>query len=63
MSARVEARFAALAAEGRKGLIPFITAGDPHPDWTVDVMHALVAGARSAAGSSKDANGWCWRRW
>ena len=47
MSARVEARFAALAAEGRKGLIPFITAGDPHPDWTVDVMHALVAGGAS----------------
>ena len=31
---------------GRKVLIPFVTAGDPDPDWTVAVMHALAgAGA------------------
>ena len=24
------------------GLIPFVTAGDPHPEWTVALMHALV---------------------
>lgn len=29
---------------GRTTLIPFVTAGDPHPDWTVDIMHALVEG-------------------
>ncbi|MEM1411049.1 MAG: tryptophan synthase subunit alpha [Pseudomonadota bacterium] len=29
---------------GRKSLVPFVTAGDPHPDWTVDIMHALVEG-------------------
>lgn len=40
---RIDARFAALKASGRKGLIPFMTAGDPLPDATVAVMHALVA--------------------
>lgn len=25
-------------------MIPFVTAGDPHPNMTVDVMHALVKG-------------------
>jgi tryptophan synthase alpha chain len=40
---RIDRRYAELAASGRCGLIPFITAGDPHPDWTVDVMHALVS--------------------
>lgn len=40
---RIDARFAALRAEGRKGLIPFMTAGDPLPEATVAVMHALVA--------------------
>lgn len=43
---RIDACFARLKAEGRTGLIPFVTAGDPHPDWTVDILHALVqAGA------------------
>ncbi len=32
-----------LKGQGRKALIPFITAGDPHPDQTVDIMHTLVA--------------------
>lgn len=35
-----------LKEQGRKALIPFITAGDPHPDQTVGIMHTLVkAGA------------------
>lgn len=43
---RFEAKFAALKAEGRKALVPFITAGDPSLESTVPVMHALVdAGA------------------
>lgn len=42
MSNRIDARFEALAAEGRAALIPFITAGDPDPDWTVSIMHALA---------------------
>ncbi len=41
---RIQATFAALAAQGKKALIPFITAGDPAPELTVPLMHALVAG-------------------
>ncbi|MGN6318248.1 tryptophan synthase subunit alpha [Trinickia sp.] len=41
---RIEHTFAALAAQGKKGLIPFITAGYPDPARTVEFMHALVAG-------------------
>ena len=41
---RIKATMAALAVNGKKGLIPFITAGDPAPDLTVPLMHALVAG-------------------
>ncbi|HJR12911.1 MAG TPA: tryptophan synthase subunit alpha [Rhodanobacteraceae bacterium] len=44
MSVRIKARFAALGAQKRPALIPFITAGDPIPDATVAVMHALVEG-------------------
>ena len=43
---RIEGRFAALRAAGRKALIPFVTAGDPDPAATVPLLHALVeAGA------------------
>lgn len=41
---RIQATFAALAARNKKGLIPFITAGDPAPEMTLPLMHALVAG-------------------
>lgn len=44
MSKRMEAVFAALAENGRKALIPYISAGDPLPEQCVNVMHALVAG-------------------
>jgi tryptophan synthase alpha chain len=33
-----------LKVQGRKALVPFITAGDPHPRHTVALMHALVRG-------------------
>jgi tryptophan synthase alpha chain len=36
--------FAELKAQGRKGLVPFITAGDPEPGITLDLLHALVRG-------------------
>ena len=43
---RIEKRFADLKAQQRKALIPYITAGDPQPDVTVPLLHALVeAGA------------------
>ena len=43
---RIKDRFDALAKRGRKALIPYITAGDPHPGQTVALMHTLVyAGA------------------
>ncbi len=41
---RIQKTFAALAAQQKKGLIPFITAGDPAPALTVPLMHALVEG-------------------
>jgi tryptophan synthase alpha chain len=41
---RIQSTFAALAAKNRKALIPFITAGDPAPELTVPLMHALVEG-------------------
>lgn len=42
MSNRIDQRFERLASDDRTALIPFITAGDPDPEWTVDIMHALV---------------------
>ncbi|MCK5478781.1 MAG: tryptophan synthase subunit alpha [Methylococcales bacterium] len=43
---RLKTRFDELATTGRKALIPFITAGDPDPEFTVPMMHAMVeAGA------------------
>ncbi|SDV47668.1 tryptophan synthase subunit alpha [Chitinasiproducens palmae] len=41
---RIAARFASLRAAGRRGLIPFVTAGYPTRAHTVAVMHALVTG-------------------
>ena len=43
---RIKKVFDALSAQGRKALIPYVTAGDPYPDATVDVMLAMAqAGA------------------
>lgn len=39
---RIQACFDALAKSGRKALIAYITAGDPHPDHSVELMHTLV---------------------
>ncbi len=41
---RIDQAFGRLRGEGRKALIPFITAGDPEPELTVPLMHALVEG-------------------
>jgi len=43
---RIKRRFNQLASQGRKALIPFVTAGDPSPGVTVPLMHEMVhAGA------------------
>ena len=43
MSRRIRQCFSNASKQGRKVLIPFITAGDPEPDWTTAMMHSLVA--------------------
>lgn len=38
---RLQTVFERLKSEGRTALIPYITAGDPHPDQTAALMHTL----------------------
>ncbi|MGB5079390.1 MAG: tryptophan synthase subunit alpha [Burkholderiales bacterium] len=40
---RIKSTFERLGRRGRKALIPYVTAGDPSPEVTVPLMHALVA--------------------
>ncbi|MEE8333664.1 MAG: tryptophan synthase subunit alpha, partial [Alphaproteobacteria bacterium] len=40
---RIRARFAALAAEGRAGLVTFITAGDPDAETSAAILKGLPA--------------------
>ncbi len=43
---RIDKTLSQLKASGKKMLSPYITAGDPHPELTVNLMHELVkAGA------------------
>ncbi|MBD3611682.1 MAG: tryptophan synthase subunit alpha, partial [Hydrogenovibrio crunogenus] len=39
---RIDATLSALKSEKKTALIPYITAGDPHPDMTVNLMQSLV---------------------
>jgi len=39
---RIQSTFATLKTNNKKALIPYITAGDPHPKFTVELMHAMV---------------------
>lgn len=39
---RIQNTFQALKEKNKKALIPFFTAGDPHPNETVNLMNALV---------------------
>jgi tryptophan synthase alpha chain len=41
---RIDATLSALKAQGRKALIPFVTAGYPFADVTPELMHGMVAG-------------------
>ena len=40
---RIEVTLAALMAQGRKALIPYVMAGFPYADVTPDLMHGMVA--------------------
>ena len=40
---RIDATLAALKAQGRKALIPYVTAGFPFADVTPELMHAMVS--------------------
>ncbi len=40
---RIETTFQQLQAQGRKALIPYVTAGFPYPDITPELLHAFVA--------------------
>ncbi|MBA3596234.1 MAG: tryptophan synthase subunit alpha [Methylibium sp.] len=39
---RIQATFETLKAQGRTALIPYITAGDPYADATIDIMLAMA---------------------
>lgn len=41
---RIQATFAKLKTQGRKALIPYVTAGFPFADITPELMHGMVAG-------------------
>ena len=41
---RIAATLQRLHRDGRKALIPYVTAGDPYADATVDILHGLVEG-------------------
>jgi tryptophan synthase alpha chain len=41
VSARIDARFAALARDGRAGLVTFVTAGDPDYETSLAILNAL----------------------
>ena len=40
---RLGAVFQGLRDQNRKGVIPYVVAGDPSPDGTVSLLHQLVA--------------------
>jgi tryptophan synthase alpha chain len=43
MTTRIEARFAALKQQGRAALVTFVTAGDPDPGTSLEILRALPA--------------------
>ena len=43
MTNRIDTRLSELKKNHQKMLSPYITAGDPHPEMTVPIMHQLVA--------------------
>src|SRR3954449_8175296 len=43
MATRIDRRFAELKTEGRAALVTFLTAGDPDPETSLDLVKALPA--------------------
>jgi tryptophan synthase alpha chain len=43
MTSRIDARFAALKQQGRAGLVTFVTAGDPDPETSLEILKGLPA--------------------
>ena len=43
MTTRIDARFAALKQQGRAGLVTFVTAGDPDPETSLEILKRLPA--------------------
>ncbi|MCK4709415.1 MAG: tryptophan synthase subunit alpha [Gammaproteobacteria bacterium] len=44
---RISKTFAQLKQQGKQALVPFVTAGDPQPEFTVPLMHDMVAAGAS----------------
>ncbi len=42
---RLDATFAKLKEQGRKALVTYVMAGDPNPDMSMDIVHALAKSA------------------
>lgn len=42
MTTRIESCFAQLKSQHKKALIPYVMAGDPNPETTVNLLHSLV---------------------
>ena len=51
---RIKSAFERLNGEGRKALIPFITAGDPDAALTLPLMHTLVEAGADVNSSSEN---------
>jgi tryptophan synthase alpha chain len=52
MSTRLQQAFARLRAEGRKGVVPYLTAGDPDLGTTYELLLAMARGGATASRSS-----------
>ena len=46
---RIAATFEALKKDGRRALIPYVTAGFPYADITPELMHGMVAAGADAS--------------
>ena len=51
-TARIDARFAALKAEGRAGFVAHVMAGDPTRDQALEILRGLPAAGATAEASA-----------